>query len=75
MRLLRGTGRLAGPHEVIADTAEGDVHLDADAVLLSTGSRPRIPEWAQVDGERVLTTRHAYPPPQLPEHLVVIGSG
>ncbi len=47
----------------------------ADAVLVSTGSRPRIPEWAEPDGERVLTTRQAYPPPELPEHLVVIGSG
>jgi dihydrolipoamide dehydrogenase len=75
VRLVPGTGRLAGPHEVVVDTADGDVRLDADAVLLSTGSRPRIPDWAQVDGERVLTTRHAYPPPQLPGHLVVIGSG
>ena len=40
-----------------------------------TGSRPRIPDWATPDGERVLTTRQAYPPPELPEHLVVIGSG
>ena len=44
-------------------------------IVLSTGSRPRIPEWAPVDGERVLTTRHAYPPPELPTHLIVIGSG
>jgi dihydrolipoamide dehydrogenase len=44
-------------------------------ILLSTGSRPRIPEWAEIDGVRVLTTRDAYPPPQLPEKLIVIGSG
>ena len=43
--------------------------------MLSTGSRPRIPDWAPIDGERVLTTRDAYPPPELPEHLIVIGSG
>ena len=42
---------------------------------MTTGSRPRIPDWAEPDGDRVLTTRHAYPPPGLPEHLVVIGSG
>ncbi len=75
VRLLRGTGRLVGPHEVVADTADGPVELDADAILLSTGSRPRIPEWAPVDHDRVLTTRDAYPPPSMPEHLVVIGSG
>ena len=41
----------------------------------STGSRPRIPEWAPVDGERVLSTRDAYPPSVMPEHVIVIGSG
>lgn len=75
VRLVRGTGRLAGPHEVVAATAGGDEHFHADAVLLSTGSRPRLPDWARVDGERVLTTRDAYPPRVLPEHLVVVGSG
>ncbi len=49
--------------------------LPADTVVLSTGSRPRIPDWAPIDGDRVLTTRDAYPPPALPEHLIVIGSG
>jgi dihydrolipoamide dehydrogenase len=73
--LITGTARLKGPHEVIVETADGVEELDADAILIATGSRPRLPEWAEVDGHRVLTTRHAYPPPELPEHLVVIGSG
>jgi len=75
VRVLRGTGRMVGPHEVVAETAEGEVRLEADAILLSTGSRPRIPEWAEPDGDRILTTRDAYPPKELPEHLIVIGSG
>jgi dihydrolipoamide dehydrogenase len=75
VRMLTGTGRLVGPHQIVVDTADGTVEVEADAVLLSTGSRPRVPDWAPVDGDRVLTTRQAYPPPQMPEHLVVIGSG
>jgi pyruvate/2-oxoglutarate dehydrogenase complex dihydrolipoamide dehydrogenase (E3) component len=75
VRLLHGTARMKGAHDVVVDTAEGITELTADAVLLSTGSRPRIPEWAEPDGERVLTTRDAYPPPELPEHIVVVGSG
>jgi dihydrolipoamide dehydrogenase len=42
---------------------------------VATGSRPRVPDFAAVDGERVLTTRQAYPPPEVPSHLVVVGSG
>ena len=75
VRMIRGTGRLTGPHHVVADTTDGSIDLEADVIVLSTGSRPRIPDWAPVDGRRVLTTRDAYPPDELPEHLVVIGSG
>ena len=73
--ILRGTGRLIGPNRVQANTADGDVTFEADAIVLATGSRPRIPDWAPIDGERVLTTRDAYPPDEIPEHLIVVGSG
>ena len=75
VRIIRGHGHLAGPHEVVVESDDGEERLPADAVLISTGSRPRVPEWAEPDGCRVLTTREAYPPPDFPEHLVVIGSG
>jgi dihydrolipoamide dehydrogenase len=75
VRIIRGTGRLKGAHEIVADTEEGIEELEAEAIVVSTGSRPRIPDWAEPDGERVLTTRQAYPPRTMPSHLVVIGSG
>ncbi len=75
VRIVKGTGRMKGPNEIVVDTAEGMLELEADIVLLSTGSRPRVPDWAPLDGTRVLTTRDAYPPPELPEHLIVVGSG
>ena len=75
VRVIRGTARFKGPHEVVAETEDGLIELPAEAVLLSTGSRPRVPEWCNPDGERVLVTRDAYPPKELPSHLIVIGSG
>lgn len=75
VRMIHGVGRLTGPHTVEVDTESGCETLHADFVLLSTGSRPRVPDWAPVDHERVLTTRDAYPPPAIPEHLIVVGSG
>jgi NAD(P)H dehydrogenase (quinone) len=75
VRMVHGSAHLKGPHEVVVDTADGLLELDADVIVLSTGSRPRVPDWAPVDGHRVLTTRDAYPPPEIPDHLVVIGSG
>ncbi len=75
VRLLEGTGHLTGPNTVVAVTADGEIEIDADVIVLSTGSRPRIPDWAPVDGDRVLTTRDAYPPREMPDHLIVIGAG
>ncbi len=67
---------MKGPHEVVVESSDGRlVELDADAVLLATGSRARIPDFVEPDGQRVLTTRDAYPPPELPQHLCVVGSG
>ena len=75
VRLIEGRGALVSANEVEVTTEQGTEVLEADVIVLSTGSRPRVPDWAPVDGVRVLTTRDAYPPPELPEHLVVIGSG
>src|SRR5438105_15930379 len=59
VRLLRGTGRLKGPYEVVVETESGMEELAADAVILSTGSRPRIPDWCDPDADRILTTLQA----------------
>ncbi len=76
VNLLQGTGRLVDAHHVEVTEADGTTQvIEADTVVLSTGSRPRIPDWAHIDGHRVLTTRDAYPPPELPSHLIVVGSG
>ena len=72
VRLIHGAGRFVDSHTVVVDSGES---VTGDIFLVATGSRPRIPEWAPLDNERVLTTREAYPPPEIPTHLCVIGSG
>ncbi len=75
VELVRGRGRFVDEHTVVADTAAGEVKFEFDMALASTGSAPRVPDWAEVDGERILTTRHAYDLPSRPEHVIVVGSG
>ena len=75
VRMLSGTARFKGAHEITIDTATGVEEIHADAVLIATGTRPRIPEWCTPDGERILTTRDCYPPKVFPDHITVIGSG
>jgi pyruvate/2-oxoglutarate dehydrogenase complex dihydrolipoamide dehydrogenase (E3) component len=76
VRVLRGTGRLDGPNRVVAELAGGGEEIIAtDAVLLSTGAHPRVMATAAPDGERILTWEQIYTLDELPEHLIVVGSG
>lgn len=75
VRIIKGTARMKSPTEVVVTTQAGAETLPADFVLISTGSRPRIPDWVKPDGERILTTRDCYPPKVFPESITVIGSG
>jgi pyruvate/2-oxoglutarate dehydrogenase complex dihydrolipoamide dehydrogenase (E3) component len=73
---VAGRGRLAGPSTVVATEPDGaERHLDADLVLLATGASPRTLPDAQPDGERILTWEQVYSLRELPEHLIVVGSG
>lgn len=75
VELISGTGRLVDQHTAIAETAEGERTISFDRLVVSTGSGPRVPPWAEIDGERILTTRHAYDMDTVPDHMIVIGSG
>lgn len=73
--MIEGTGRFLSDHEVVVATEAGERRITFDKAMVSTGSAPRVPEWAPVDGKRVLTTRDSYFLDEVPEHIVVIGSG
>jgi dihydrolipoamide dehydrogenase len=75
VEVIKGRGRFVSDHEAVAETSTGERRIRFDKALVSTGSSPRIPAWAPVDGSRVLTTRHCYHLEHVPEHMIVIGSG
>lgn len=69
--LLSGEARLLPGRRVQI----GAETLATDVVLLATGAHPRVLPGAEPDGERILDWRHLYELEELPEHLVVVGSG
>jgi dihydrolipoamide dehydrogenase len=82
VRILRGTAAFSdetsnrAPHTVLARLTDGSTEeLPADVVLIATGATPRLLDDAKPDGERILTWRQLYDLQELPEHLVVVGSG
>jgi dihydrolipoamide dehydrogenase len=49
--------------------------INADAVLIAAGAHPRVLPDAHPDGARILTWREVYDLPELPQKLIVVGSG
>ncbi|MGH3297459.1 MAG: NAD(P)H-quinone dehydrogenase, partial [Trebonia sp.] len=71
VRIVQARGRLTGPHAIEAD----GVTIDADVVLIATGATPRALPEGVPDGERILTCRQLYDLAELPEELIIVGSG
>ncbi|MEG3035253.1 MAG: FAD-dependent oxidoreductase, partial [Aurantimicrobium sp.] len=78
VNFIPGHGRLDGTHAVIAATGPGGTDFDrieADTIIVSVGASPRVLDTAKPDGERILTWTQLYNLTELPEHMIVVGSG
>jgi dihydrolipoamide dehydrogenase len=75
-RARLGEDTLGHTHQVLITPVGGDTYaVDASMVLVATGSTPRVLPSAVPDGERILDWRQVYDLTELPEHLIVVGSG
>ncbi|HMO12301.1 MAG TPA: NAD(P)H-quinone dehydrogenase, partial [Actinotalea sp.] len=72
VRVVAGTGRLAGPDRVVVD---GGRVFDADALVVAVGAAPRVLPAAEPDGERIFLWTQLYRLTELPERMIVVGSG
>lgn len=70
VKLVSGRGRLTANGVEVS----GDV-ISADVTLVAVGARPRTLETAMPDGERILTWEQLYALNEVPEKLIVVGSG
>ncbi|HXG80957.1 MAG TPA: dihydrolipoyl dehydrogenase [Sphingomicrobium sp.] len=70
-----GEGTIAAPGKMTV-TADGKkTELAAKHIIIATGARARELPFAQSDGKKIWTYRHAMTPPEMPTELLVIGSG
>ena len=77
VRVIQGSGRLDGNHHVIVDGIEDgkSERLEAKTIIVSVGGHPRQLDSAKPDGKRILTWTQLYNLDELPEHMIVVGSG
>ncbi|MGO1628285.1 MULTISPECIES: NAD(P)H-quinone dehydrogenase [unclassified Microbacterium] len=78
VNVVSGHGRMKGDNAVVISTGPDGTDFDqieADTIVISTGSTPRELPAAKPDGKRILTWKQVYDLPAVPEHIIVVGSG
>lgn len=74
--VVAGFARFLDPTAIQITTPDDSTRVvHADVVLIATGARPRTLPNAHPDGERILTWEQLYGLPQVPQRLIVVGSG
>lgn len=69
---LTGHARFLAPGKLVVG---GDLEIEADRIVIATGSSPAIPDMFQGLGDRLLVNNSLFELPSLPGSVAVFGSG
>jgi dihydrolipoamide dehydrogenase len=75
VEIVSGDGRMTGPKQITVATEEGEVVIDADAVILATGSVPFLLPCIDHSLPGVWTSNEATALMCIPKSVVIIGGG
>jgi dihydrolipoamide dehydrogenase len=72
---IAGQARLTGSKRVVVAGSKESIELEANSILIATGSQSAPLPGVEVDHDRIGTSTEALAYPEVPGHLVVIGAG
>jgi len=76
VRLIRGRGKLVSPHLIEIRHEDGSVTaVEAENVVIATGSTPRVPAGITIDEHFIMTSDHVEGLPDFPKTIVIVGAG
>ena len=74
--LLKGAGRLEAKNRVVIEASGQEAQqVEAERIVIATGSRERTLPGLEIDGKQVLTSYEALTEQAIPESIVIIGGG
>lgn len=73
--LLRGEGFIVGKDRVQVNENEKKYEVQAERIIIATGSRPAVLAGLEPDGKKVLNSDHILEYPAVPASILIIGAG
>ncbi|WP_298202564.1 dihydrolipoyl dehydrogenase [Desulfosporosinus sp.] len=73
--VLKGKGRIESSKRVIVNTEDGEVAVNCNRLIITTGSEPLIPNIQGIKLAGVLTSDEALELTEIPESITIIGAG
>ena len=74
-QLISGTAKLRGPRTIEVEGPDGKFIVEAEHIIIATGSRPITVPGFTVDNKRIHDSTGALSLPEVPKRLAVIGGG
>jgi dihydrolipoyl dehydrogenase len=73
--VIEGHGTFIDKNTISVATADSEIKVETDKVIIATGSKPIVPAAFNYDKKRVITSTEALNISKLPKRMVVVGAG
>jgi NAD(P) transhydrogenase len=73
--VYEGTARFADAHALAIETAEGEMHVSADYIMVACGTRPADTPTIPLDGTRIANSDQLLSLGVIPKSVTVVGAG
>jgi dihydrolipoamide dehydrogenase len=75
VQYMKGTATITGPNEVTVSGDDGETKIEAEKIIVATGSEPaRLPTF-DFDQPTILTSTEGLALTQIPSSMIIVGSG
>ena len=75
IKILQGRAIVTAPNKVKIDSDNSPMNIQADKIILATGSEPIQLPTIPFDGQTVISSKEALALEQIPESMVIVGGG
>jgi len=73
--LIYGFGAFTDPHHVRVELSTGHAELEAQYVVIATGTKPAVNPKVPVNGRNIIDSDQILTMPQIPKTMIVVGGG